>query len=299
MRPLTVSHVSRASDVEPRAHVVQWGALARRLTAEPPVRADLCPPDATPERLRALKARLPAWIPAAFAAGARRTSEGVTAVHLLVLDYDDGSPPAEERERWSAYAHAGHTSWSHDRAHPKFRIALPLARAVSPVRWGRVFEWALGVSDLRIDAATRNPDRIFFLPALRSVSAPWSSWVHRGPWLDLDPEDLPPTSAELEMSRRAKIAEGLRARPVRPEHADRHRRRLLREDPVTRRELADRLGARISDRSSGPVAYDVTCPGCGQRSVWFPIVPVRMTGARCNHGRTCGWSGPLSDLDTP
>lgn len=292
-----MSYVSRATDNAPRAAVVQWPALANRLTRLPPVRHDLCPAGATPSVLRRLKAQLPAWIPATFADGSVRCAQGVTALHLLVLDYDGGARLAEERERWGAYAHAGHTSWSHENAAPKFRIALPLVRPVSVVWWGRCWEWAQRLAP-GIDPQTRNPDRIYFLPALKSAASPWVSWVHDAPWLDLDGPDLPPTAVELEQVKRANAMHAQRTRRpfADPTREEARQARLLREDPETRAAFAVRVGADIRQRTSGRVAFGATCPGCGHHSAWFAVDVVRAVGARCNHQNTCGWTGRLEDL---
>lgn len=296
MRDLHVSHVSSALDTAPRSAIVTWDALCRRLTRPPPVRRDLTSPD--PAEARARKARLPAWIPARFTAGARRCSDGVADVHLLVLDYDDGSAIINERSRWAAYAHCGHTSWSHAESHHKFRIVIPLAQPVAPHWWARVFEWAQREARGKIDACTRNPDRLYYLPALQSAAQDWFSWVHDGPWLDLEGPELPATALELDQQRRADAMRHIRERRPHTDatREDARQARLLREDPDTRASWAVARGASIRPRTSGRIAIGLTCPACGERSAWIAVDVVRATGARCNHQRTCGWVGPLSEI---
>lgn len=296
MRPLRIAHVREARDTAPVPVETTWPKLSQRLRRTPPVRGDLVPPGADAGRLRNLKARLPAWIPAEFTPGAKRNASGVIALHLLVLDYDSGATVEDERQRWSRYEHLGHTSWSHTKTAPKFRLVLPLAHPV-PVRWwGRVFEWVQRQAP--IDPQTRNPDRIYFLPALKSPASPWSTWANTGPWLDLDGPTLDPTAAELEQQRRADAVARLRDRPPmgNPTREAERQARLLREDAPTREAFALARGGVIRQRRDGRVALGLLCPGCGLPSVWMPIDVHKMSGARCNHANSCGWAGPLTEL---
>jgi predicted RNA-binding Zn-ribbon protein involved in translation (DUF1610 family) len=297
MRTLTVAHVRSATDIEPAHYQVTWPKWASRLTRLPPCRADLVPNKATESELRKLKSRLPAWIPARFEPDAPRQAAHVVDLHFLVLDYDDGATIEQERERWSAYAHCGHTSWSHALDTPKFRLVLPLARPVAVFWWARVWEWALRFAP-GIDRATRNPDRIYFLPAIKRPSAPWQSWTHDGPWLDVEGPELPATAAELEQARRADAMRQIRERrPYNDAGREANRQhRLLLEDPETRHTWAIAHGGHVSARTQGRIATGITCPACGDASVWLAIDVVRATGARCNHQRSCGWSGPLSEI---
>jgi hypothetical protein len=243
------------------------------------------------------KARLPAWSAAAFAAGSTRAASNVEAVHLAVLDYDDGSPIDGERKRWAGFAYALHTTWRHTDRAPKYRIALPLVRPVPAALWPRVFAHLYARTGGRIDKQTKNTDRLFFLPALPHYQADRLAEVNAGAWLDLDAEVLPRTPEELAAERRAN-----RPPPAVRWHAtaaerDHARARDLRSDPDARRRAADDLGAVIAHRSgSGSCATCIPCPSCGTRSVWFPLAPSRMGGAACNHVQTCGWRGPLTDL---
>jgi len=69
-------------------------------------------------------------------------------------------------------------------------------------------------------------------------------------------------------------------------------RRRLREHRVPRENLAHALRARITNGQ----ARKIVCPKCGKRSVWFHIEPGRMSGAECNHKKSCGWHGALDLL---
>lgn len=294
MRPLHVSHVRHVRDVDPQAARVSWDALSRRLTRMPPARPDLCPAHASEARLRELKGRLPAWIPARFHPERGRRSDAVRDVHLLVLDYDDGDDPRAESERWSEWAHCVHTTWSHTFEHPKFRLVLPLAAPVGRMRWPRVYAWATQYTGGRIDPQACNVDRLYFLPSICRPGAPWDAWTHHGPWLELDPEDLAPTEDELQRARRRARA---MARAQRPDARQRTPQRL-REDPTLREAVAHRVGAQICDRPTGRIAAGAMCPQCGRADVWFAVEPRKSSTAKCNHRSSCGWTGPLTDLES-
>lgn len=298
MRPLCIAHVREARDTVPVPVVTTWPKLSARLTRVAPCRPDLCPPSTDAGRLRALKSCLPAWIPAAFRPDGRRVAADVVDLHLLVLDYDGGATIEDERWRWREFAHCGHTSWSHAMGDPKFRIVLPLAAPVAAFWWARVWEWAQAFTGHRIDEKTRNPDRIYFLPALKGPASPWFSWVNDGPWLAVEGPELPATRAELEQQRRADAMRAVRdRRPYEnPTREAERQARLLREDPPTREAWALARGAKISARTQGRIATGITCPACGDRSVWLAIDVIRATGASCNHQRTCGWHGPLTEI---
>lgn len=292
MRPLHVSHIRDVRDTAPSPACVSWDALARRLTSPPPVRADLCPPRASESTLRRLKGQLPAWLPAEFRPGAPRTTAGVALVHLLVLDYDSGAPMEQEQARWDHVAHVGHTTWSHTRSDPRFRVVIPLARAVSPNRWGRVFHWVSRRTGGLVDRQTCNADRLYFLPAIQSSASPWDAWQTDGPWLDLDVEDLQATPEEMAIARRRARALARQQRPDR----QRQRPRAVQEDPAVRREIVEALGGKVYHRATGPIGVGLPCPSCGRHDVWAPIEPLRSAAAYCNHRRTCGWVGGLNEI---
>ena len=244
------------------------------------------------------KSKLPAFIPAQFVEGEPRSSEAVIDVHLAVLDYDDGSRIEDEVERWKDHAFVLHTSWSHRPEHHKFRIALPLVWPISREVWPRMFEFLRVKTCGRIDPQTKNPDRLFFLPAVPGPDAPWVATINDAPWLDIRPDELPRTPEEIETERR-KRWRGPRRRQFysSDDSYDAAKRRQYATEPDARRALAERLGARIVARSAGECAIGVVCPACGRPDAYFFINPHRATGARCNHERTCGWVGSLTTLE--
>ena len=77
--------------------------------------------------------RVPLWSPVEYKPGATRGSDGVALVHMLALDYDDGTPVEEVRRRWSGWVHIGHTSYSHQQWKDD-RPPMPAVRVILPGR---------------------------------------------------------------------------------------------------------------------------------------------------------------------
>jgi len=57
--------------------------------------------------------------------------------------------------------------------------------------------------------------------------------------------------------------------------------------------MAIRVGAKLV----GNRATRAPCPNCGELSVWWWIAPDRKVAAQCDHVNSCGWSGPVYELD--
>lgn len=113
------------------------------------------------------KNRTPAWLPVTLRPGARRTDDGVAALHALVLDYDvdtQGIPAEDILARWAGYERVLHSTWTPGR----WRVILPYARPHTPEEHARVYAWAIAREGGLIDASCRNPSRLFFWPCVRS-----------------------------------------------------------------------------------------------------------------------------------
>lgn len=246
------------------------------------------------------KRGVPAWSPATYPEGVRRSKGAVTHVSCLVLDYDNGTTMDAASEVWRQWPHIVHTSWSHTEEHHKFRLVLPMARPVPVKFWPRVWAWAEKHSGCEIDTACKDPSRLYFVPAIRSAD-----WPHEAREVDeggthlLDTafEKLPLTKEEREAKerevRRKSRCAALRKRPdSRPWVARRAAQRLLNEDPGAREQAAAHLGARLM----GGKAKGAKCPGCGRASVWWLIEPHSMAQAQCDHRNSCGWHGWLDQL---
>jgi len=282
-----VSLYRSARDARPTAQAWTWAALRESLSVfrEAPGIAD--------------KRDLPAWSPAALAAGARRANDNVAAVSCIVLDYDDGTSLDAALGPWLDWPCAYHTSWSHTDEVPRFRLVVPLQRPVPARAWRWVWAWAAGRAAGGIDGACKDASRLYFLPAVKSADAPrWAGHHDPGGWL-CDPDWHLATEEELARAGRAPEAvarreEYQRTRPtvLAAQGVEAAAREALRRDPAARERAGRELGARMVAEA----ARGIRCPRCGRASVWFPIVPDGAGGARCNHQNSCGWYGWLDDL---
>ena len=121
----------------------------------------------------------PAWMPARIQPGARK-AERVESISALVLDVErpkqsQNEPPTPTEMagtlRLLGLASLLHTSYSHQAASPRYRIVLPLARALTSEELVRgtlktLAQRAadhLGLSDVA-DPACMEPARLFYLP---------------------------------------------------------------------------------------------------------------------------------------
>ena len=107
----------------------------------------------------------PAWSPVSYAPNATRGNKNVVAIYALVADIDDGAPIEEARHRLQGFGYILHTSYSHTPEHPKYRVIVPLAQPVAPGEhaslWPRFNEMLGG----HLDPATKDPARLYYLPA--------------------------------------------------------------------------------------------------------------------------------------
>jgi predicted RNA-binding Zn-ribbon protein involved in translation (DUF1610 family) len=235
------------------------------------------------------KRALPAWSPATFAPGAPRRSEFVVGVECLVLDVDAGDP-AVAFEAWPGLTAVLHTTWSHRPEAPRFRLVLPLARAVPASLWGPAWSWATERAPAA-DPACKDPARLYFRPAVPTASAPFSSQVQVGALLDLCAHvpDAPPPQPPIAAAKRRPVSVPARLR-------DQAVATRFAHDPATREAAAVELGAQLHGQGADQRATHVACPACGRPSVWFFVAPRQLRSARCNHRESCGWSGPLDAL---
>jgi hypothetical protein len=156
--------------------------------------------------------------------------------------------------------------------------------------WPRVFAWAKGL-DSDIDAACKDPSRLFFLPAVRSDAWPWFSHIEPTPYLlGIDPSTLP------DPKRPAKFYE---SKTIAPLLTDDHALRVFRDRLKTERGARERTAGAVGAVIKGepPRAEGVKCPQCGRPNVWFWIQPgPTANGAYCDHENSCRWAGWLDEL---
>lgn len=270
-----------AFDTVPTPRSVSWSSLRTSLTTWRQLEEG------------ADKRTLPAWSPASFGPGARRRlASRVVAVSCLVLDHDDGAPIEDGRRPWWAWSHLVHTTSSHTGEVPRYRVIVPLARPIPVAAWARAWHWAHHRAGLRADPKCKDPSRLYFLPAVRGNDSARFAAIHdAGAFLELRVEHLPPTPDEVAWAARRAAAEAKATEARTPrELADR-----LKTSEHARRTAAQLLGARVAGDGMSERAHGVTCPGCGQPSVWWPIVPRAVQKAMCSH-RSCDWRGWLDQL---
>jgi hypothetical protein len=108
------------------------------------------------------KDQCPLWSPYALKEGSRHENAAVSEICCLVLDFDQGTP---DWSRFSELTFIAHTTWSHTKEAPKWRVVLPLDRPVPAVLWKGVW------SDLRarlapdIDPSCKDVCRWYYLPS--------------------------------------------------------------------------------------------------------------------------------------
>lgn len=288
---------------------LDWGVLSRGLTRFTPLplkarrllaEAEGQDEKAAEKTVKAAKEHCPAWSPTEYPPRTPRAAENVVSVSCLALDYDDGIEPAEVSWEWRAYRHLWHTSWSHTTGHAKFRVVLPLAVPVPALRWRLAWEWARIQWPIAAvgDPKCCNPDRLYFKPVDRGPEYPKAAKAHdAGELLRLDYQDYARQREHEEAERRARVTR-IGQGTVGSGEARRAMFEALKVDPAARERLAVKLGARLSGIAPDRRASHIPCPACSEPSVWFPLEPRPggLTGAECNHKKSCGWHGSLLAL---
>lgn len=269
---LGISTFDNAWDKQPKGRIITLGALVRALLT---VRVL---PEVTDKRA------LPSWSPARFIGETRRAVD-VVEVSCLVLDLDDGDAIAVSNA-WADVSHVLHSTWSHTEEAPRFRLVVPLAKAVPASSWSAAWTWATSRTPTA-DAACKDPSRLYFRPAVRDATQPHFARHIDGPVLDV----LPKLVASAERARPVATRARVPARQL--EHVVRQR---LATDPGTRERVAAELGAPVVGIGDGRRAEHLPCPLCGRASVWFLVNPRRQRRACCHHRNSCGWTGPLESL---
>jgi hypothetical protein len=270
---LAISTFASARDNRPRPRTVSLTGLLRAL-------ASFRQFQVTDKR------ELPAWSPARFGEGAGRRGDAVVEVSCLVYDLDDADLDAVAAG-WHDVLHLLHTTWSHTPEAPRWRLVVPLARAVPGARWAEAWTWGARRTP-GADGACKDAGRLYFVPAIRHPEQLREARCHHGPVLDL--------------LARLPIPTTLRVAPTRPlVHVPARLvgqvvRRRLDHDPGTRERVADAIGARLAGVGTQRRAEGATCPACRRQSVWFWIAPTRQRAARCHHQGTCGWWGRIDEI---
>ncbi len=284
---MRVTYYRRTLDPTPHGVQLSWRALADDMCRYRDVGGD------KGHRL----AECPLWAPHVIRQGGRRCAAHTLEVTALVLDYDDGVDVRTALARWEPYRAVAYTTWSHTPDAPRCRLVLPLKSPVTGSVWSAVYR---AQRDAGSDGACCDPSRAYYVPSLGVGGPHQSSRRLHGPLLDLtdvaNETERARVAAEAERKARAERARREVAEVyARADGVSGENRRLLRDDPTAREDLALALGADIRDNGVSRKARRVPCPACGRPAVWWAI---EKGWAKCNHRNSCGWEGPLHQLAT-
>ena len=252
------------------------------------------------------KDQITLWSPATF--DGTRSKANARDVCCLVFDLDSGVPFTA----WRCFAAKGlwtlaYTTWSHSATHHKWRLVLPLSRAVPAADWPKAYRAALegwtrctGLSD-GPDKACRDASRIYYAPASPTPDHT-DIGMFDGPAVKdpICPGNLlraiehkgRPLRLTYDHIKDAPPPPPVRLPPFK--NADRQARAEARTDASLRLTVAQNRGAVIDSGT----ARKMICPACSRPDLWFVIDPA--TGgdhwARCNHQKSCGYYADVYEL---
>ncbi len=249
-------------------------------------------------RLYPTKEQAWCWSPVVLSEPHRK-SDNVRWMTCLVADLDTGGRTLEEQARPvvdAGWVHIVHSSWRYTPEVQKGRLILPLEAPIPAEYIPRAWKWLQSLMGGAADEQCKDLGRLYFLPSYDGTPerrAVMRSWVgcEDGKLLDLRPFDALPLVREPPPGR---VYEPTRVRDM--DAAAREVRRRLATDPTARARAAHELGATLHESSKGTKAKGIRCPGCGRSSVWFMVVGNTAQGARCEHRKSCGWTGLIEDL---
>lgn len=225
------------------------------------------------------------WSPVTYKADTRRGAKNVEKVNLIVLDFDDGAHWRDVLPRWEGCAAFVHTSWSHTREHPKWRLVVPLAEPVSSDLWPQVWRWA----DKRSggsDPACKDPCRVFYVPACRDLEL-FERIEVQGEPVTVPAVHLKPVPAVSPWLKRGQ------QRRLKDARAEGKRSDVYKLDPGAREALGLRMGGTVQ----GGHVKGVKCPACGRASLrWWVAIGSELQ-AYCAHKKSCGHRAWLDEVE--
>lgn len=236
------------------------------------------------------------WSPAVYKPLSTRKKANVIKVTCMVYDVDDGTP-FEMHALFSDYYYYAHTTASSTDDHPKWRLVLPLKKAVPGKEWGRAWEAGRRLFKERtgadIDGACKDPTRMYYIAPPREMCKVASSSRYQQVGFDMG-EFLDLNWQSIEKPKPRNKVVSLTQRTARTaKSSERKIMEALKCEPESRRIAAERLGATIT---SDGIARYIECPQCRKKDVWFCIDPSQKHTANCNHKNSCGWYGSVYDL---
>lgn len=118
-----------------------------------------------------------------------RRQANVEAMHLLVLDYDDGLPIDQAKELFSEYEHIGYTSYNHQVSKngkqpvDKYRLIFPLVTPCQMNDWMEIRHNVAAFAP-EVDMASVRLHQPFAIPLVRTGGEK-TQWHNKGKWLDV------------------------------------------------------------------------------------------------------------------
>lgn len=230
------------------------------------------------------------WSPAVYEPYATRKKANVVKVTCMVYDVDDGTP-FEMHALFSDYYYYAHTTASSSEECPKWRLVLPLKKAVPGQEWGRAWEAGRRLFKERtgsdIDGACKDPSRMYYIAPPRDRCRIATSGGRTSEFLQLDWKSIekpkPRNKVVSLTNRKARTAKSSEFKIM----------EALKCEPESRRIAAEQMGATITGDG---IARYIECPNCKNKDVWFCIDPSQKHTATCNHMNSCGWYGSVYDL---
>lgn len=155
----------------------------------------------------------PLFSPTRYREGQKRGLKGVSALSLLVLDFDRGTPPERLTPSWERWEYVLYSTFSHTPESPKWRAVFPLAREVPAEEWPALYRrLAAALGGGETDPACKDASRIYYWPSC-PPGAPRFAEHHPG--APLDPDDFPePEPAPAPAPPRPKAPAAANAAPA-------------------------------------------------------------------------------------
>lgn len=265
---------------------VVWPTTGRRWRGDLPSTERLL---STP-RGAAGKFACPFFLVGGFTSDVRR-NDAFEHASVVALDIEGGPTTRAAHERFRDLRHLIYTTWRHSRDAHRFRVVFPLARDVDALEYKLLWASLAARLGSGVDVLTKDLARALFLPAVRPDGRRAAAAIWSGAPL-LDPDVVLPGEPSRPSARSPRPARAMGPLTLPWDAARVAARHRLANEPEARQRAATFLRARVR----GQCAHDVVCPGCGRPSVWFWLAPGRLTGARCKHLNSCGWTGALDTL---
>jgi hypothetical protein len=142
----------------------------------------------------------PAWSPCTYLPGAARGNKGVEFITMAVFDLDHLVPAEfdalKQRLPELGLNYALHSTYSFDPPREiSLRLTFPLKVPVSPKVWGKLRSGILSTLNIPADPATKDPARLYYLPAKPVEVGAYAASNVTGQ--DLDPGPFLKSTAQL------------------------------------------------------------------------------------------------------